>query len=36
MNRPAAPREEQRPTVDDDRRIVGFGDDLPAFLARRS
>ena len=36
MNRPAAPREEQRPAADDDRRIVGFGDDLPAFLARRS
>ncbi len=34
--RAAAPRRARQPerNVDEDRKIVGFGDDLPAFLAR--
>jgi hypothetical protein len=30
---PLPPRE-HRPEHDDDRRVLGFGDHLPAFLAR--
>ena len=33
--RAAAPRRPRQPSgIDEDRKIVGFGDDLPAFLAR--